>query len=499
MPKIVIKEIDASTPGSADITSNAVYIPGLMGQRAVDASNNIIERSDKWAHTDFTKPIYFENLSDFLDCIGAKAYQFKTAVNYADIGFTAADDLVALKNILSEDQYNELVQMLGLSEGQEADVIPFIAAYQSDKSYIMAVELLSQGLPIYYHVAGVDSQGNSTSTENADAYNAKAVYDLIEKVIALQEEGPDANPYLDRGYYILRFFTTGGYPVYAASTLAKRICKFAKARTDIVALIDYFDFFELLENGTDILFSTLTAEGGTIDTVSQTGEESSEGSYGAMFAPYATYQPTFAKFDKDADGASTTVKLPASFGYLMAYAQSIRNYPIYYAAAGVSRGVIPDYFATATRITNAQADYYQPRNGAASINAITEVRPYGIRVWGNRTLKDNVNNKELTATSFLNVRLLANEVKRHLYAAARRYTFEQNSDVLWINFKSAVIPILEAMIQNNGITGYRFVRLRTDKKATLKARLYIECVEAVEDFDLTVVLQDAVLNVDEEV
>ena len=47
------------------------------------------------------------------------------------------------------------------------------------------------------------------------------------------------------------------------------------------------------------------------------------------------------------------------------------------------------------------------------------------------------------------------------------------------------------MQSGDGIYGYRFIKQSTSKKARLKARLKIVPVEAVEDFDLEVMLTDS--------
>jgi hypothetical protein len=83
-----------------------------------------------------------------------------------------------------------------------------------------------------------------------------------------------------------------------------------------------------------------------------------------------------------------------------------------------------------------------------------------------------------------------------MYEASRKYTFEQNTETLWINFQSYITPLLDRMQSGNGILGYTFVKQKTDAKARLKAKLTIIPVEAVEDFDLHVELADS-LNVSE--
>lgn len=564
MPKITIKEVDYSTPGNAEITSNAVYIPGLMGTFTDPKITKVVDTS---------KIVRYDTVSAFKKDIGDQPYVFEDAVAYNEI--LKISDLDTIKNTyttpvldpttgkptIGEDgepvttvgiEYTEALDYLGLLSTSTTSP-NFINKNDVDKSYVMAVELLSQGIPVYYQIivntsnsvteADVTNQVNqkvkeyliASGTEEDDITSEminnyperpKMLSDALAKANASSIVIPEGStksaavvnsiyntlgnmfdnetsPLSDMGTYVLKFVTSGGYPTFNKNGLATRMCEFAKNRTDLVSLIDYFPYYEKLEGGTDTLFEVVS-NWNNVSTVS--GAESDLYTYGSMFTPYAIYEPTSINLSAvrtidengiEQDGASSTITMPASFGYLMAFATAVKSYPTYYAVAGVARGSIPHFSAFQTIISNKQADEYQPRNGKTSINAITTVQPYGVKIWGNRTLKNNTGNGELVATSFLNIRILANEVKRYLYAAARRYTFEQNSDVLWINFKSMLVPQLEAMIQNNGITGYRFVRLKTTKKATLKAKIILECVEAVEDFELEVALVDAVLDIEE--
>ena len=99
---------------------------------------------------------------------------------------------------------------------------------------------------------------------------------------------------------------------------------------------------------------------------------------------------------------------------------------------------------------------------------------------------------QLTASSFLNIRQLCIDIKKTLYRAARRFSFEPNSDALWVNFKGAITPLLEDMKANQGIKGYQVIKVNSNKKALLVARIKIVPIEAVEDFDLTVELADSI-------
>jgi phage tail sheath protein FI len=134
----------------------------------------------------------------------------------------------------------------------------------------------------------------------------------------------------------------------------------------------------------------------------------------------------------------------------------------------------------------------QPRSNSIAINAITNINPYGLTIWGNRTLKPVEEN--LVATNFLNIRNLISDIKKTCYRAARKATFEQDTDVLWINFKSDIAKLLDRMKSGYGISGYKIVRdydhEKSAENATLCAKIVIYPTYAVEDFYITVILRD---------
>jgi hypothetical protein len=98
---------------------------------------------------------------------------------------------------------------------------------------------------------------------------------------------------------------------------------------------------------------------------------------------------------------------------------------------------------------------------------------------------------DLVAHHFLNIRQLCTTIKKQLYVACRRFTFDPNSDTLWFNFVNAITPTLDLMKADQGIKDYKVLKVFTDKKATLKAKIRIIPIEAVEDFDIEVSLEDS--------
>jgi hypothetical protein len=96
---------------------------------------------------------------------------------------------------------------------------------------------------------------------------------------------------------------------------------------------------------------------------------------------------------------------------------------------------------------------------------------------------------------FLNIRQLCTTIKKQLYVACRQFTFDPNSDLLWINFVNAIKPTLEKMRADQGIKGYKITKVANNKKALLTARIRIVPIEAVEDFDISIYLEDSLTGI----
>lgn len=192
-------------------------------------------------------------------------------------------------------------------------------------------------------------------------------------------------------------------------------------------------------------------------------------------------------------------EIDAGKAYILAYLNSIKTNPEWLAIAGSKRGLIPGDKdkITVGFMSESDIDGMQPdgkTEGEAAINPIVEMNPWGVRIWGNRTAYvSQADDKGLTASSFANIRILLCDLKKRLYKAARKYQFEQNSDVLWVNFQAEVNSLLEEMVHSYGIAGYRWFREETKDRAKIAARLQIIPVEAVEDFDLTIELTDSLI------
>lgn len=213
------------------------------------------------------------------------------------------------------------------------------------------------------------------------------------------------------------------------------------------------------------------------------------------------------------------ITLDAGQAYILAFLNNVaQGRAEWLAIAGSTRGAIPgsyevDGFLKEEEIDNMQLRTYDSTNPIA-INPIVNMNPWGTRIWGNRTCLPNTNvttddkvadstnsnvakspTDQLVASSFANIRIAICDIKKAIYKAARRYQFEQNTDVLWVNFTSSVNSLLEEMKSSYGIVGYRWKRdSANEQRGELRAILQITPIEAVEDYAITIELKDSLDN-----
>lgn len=532
MPKITINERDLTRAGVNQLETNAVYIPGYAVMGPIN------------------EPTLCETLDEFKAIFGEKPYRFKNqqtfagSVSHASTDYVfEADDYERSYIYAYETLYRGLpviyTRIFNVGE-ENANLTKFTAKkiVQENTLTLKAKQPGEYGKNIYYKVTdkGAVAEGkNHTYTleigRNADlnlgisaisaesftlAFDPTLVnanvkyYNTLEskivdfewdKNIANNAELPatveavqlaldasddeftvsdfyvaiadDLENLKSKGTYpALKFVTTGAYPSFETTAeIDAKLLSVASSRGDCVALIDHIPDSK----------RELTGNGSVIEAVE--GKTYTKPEYGAMFTPAGIY----------ANQVTQNVIMVASFGYIIAYAVSVQSNPTWLAAAGAQRGKVSNLVKELAKgnLTDAVIDVYQARNSKASINPITEIKPYGELVWGNRTLKNNQAEGGLTAQSFLNIRSLLCDLKKVIYTTCKGLTFEQNSDILWINFKAGIVPLLDQMVNGNGLRDYEIKRKKSDVKGQLKATIRLYAIEAVEDFDITIELSDA--------
>ena len=415
---------------------------------------------------------------------------------------------VMLKSVNTDEKHYQLTiklaasNELGISEKVEAfDFVLDETKANSSKIYykyiasdIIDIEWKVESTPSVEFTKTL-SLPSDINYETSDEFNVTDIYKAFMN--SCEAENSKLYTLMDKGEYQIKFLTLGAYPSFEFGldttgtgsietyNIFDNLIETAAKRGDCIALVDHTNNpTRTLQTTAGSVYANLSAYVKNSLTITRKGGDSEDGyTYGAMFTPYATYRLSTQN--------NAQYILPASFGYLSAFAASTQTNPNWYAVAGVSRGVPSGLIGLSQNITNAIADLYQPRNNVA-INCITNIKPYGYTIWGNRTLKNNSADGDLKALSFLNIRVLTCDLKKTLYQACKRYTFENNTDITWLNFKSQIEPVLAKMLSGNGIASYQIIKVATTKKATIEAIIRLVPIEPVEDWFITIELTDGV-------
>lgn len=341
----------------------------------------------------------------------------------------------------------------------------------------VAVTAPEEGKVVKFAVVGVE--GESAEAPVVETSKLNYLYEQFATLFDKLE---------DKGQYSVKYITSGGYPTYFVGdeTVALSMMNVAALRGDAIAIIDHeYDISRPL---------TYKDPKSIYYAVNKTFKSQEDATYAAMFTPYGQYSLTRV--------GSKTI-MPASFGYLKSLATAIKTSPNWLAMAGVSRGQVPGYTPIDGDpiITNVIAENYQPKQAdgeginTIGINAITNIRPYGQCIWGNRTLA-------MTPSlggepkNFLNTRNMISDIKKLAYTTAKELMFEQNSDSLWVRFKAGVSPLLDQLKSGNGLSNYKIIKGTTHYDGTQLARNELAAViriypmYAVEYFEITVVVSD---------
>ena len=484
MPKVKIVERDLTGSLQLGTESNIVYIPGCG--------------------TEETKPFLVNSIYELEE----NEYYKEEKIDKTDLSYKLMRRLLQLGMPV-------LYQLFTASSSEDSYVVgKFTTLIEDNKFTINDVEytigeneVTSEGSETALPIVNGEVELETVEIEQ-EQVKVVALIDFVHNIVeynvrkkaqhSLNNITADVWKVLqDRSIYDVRFLTAGGHPeaVNAADML-----NCATMRGDCVALIDHEK--ELTDSGVSAVRAFFNALGGNIVRKEIFGNisELETSAFGAGFTPWFKTEP--GTLDEE------SIEVPASFGYLFAYARMIQNAPSWWAAAGSFRGLIPELKEPLKQYTNAEVEILQGRasdyeveldepydNVGIAINPIALVNPFGYIVWGNRTLITNEPDSNsvgnLKATSFLNVRNCISLINKKAYDASRKYTFEQNSDVLWLNFKAEITPLLDQMQTNRGILGYRIDRVETNKRARVGAKIRIIPIEGVEDYEIEIDLQNS--------
>ena len=348
----------------------------------------------------------------------------------------------------------------------------------------------------------VKTQVDATSTWDASddqvyfkKLSGTTIKDMYNALSSMVYDTSQQDRLVDKGNYSIKYITSGGYPVYEYNNgeLVTKMKRLAYERGDCVALIDHTFMPERNMNidQPDSLYNAVTHDASFTS--------SPESSYAAMFTPWCKYtRITSDVVSSNSDVTPVTeIKMPASFAYLTSLADSIKTYANWMAVAGVTRGMVQHLASDGiiTDIPNGVADKMSTEdNSGIYINPITNVRPYGNVIWGNRTLLKNEDKTSTQATSFLSIRNLISDIKKLCYTVCRRLTFEPNSNQLWTNIQAGIMPTLDRMQSGYGISGYQLAINKEHpeygRHATFCFKIILYPVYPVERFYVNVILRD---------
>lgn len=164
-------------------------------------------------------------------------------------------------------------------------------------------------------------------------------------------------------------------------------------------------------------------------------------SYAGMFWPWIQVFDSINDIDE---------WVPPSAAFVRAAAITDETTDPWYAAAGTTRGVIPEAVGIELTLTKGDRDYVyesQPR-----VNPIANFTKYGVTVWGNATLLGTP-----TALDRINVRRLMLYLEKAIATSVMGLVFEQDDVKTWRRFKNLVTPILNDIENREGIVNYRVV------------------------------------------
>lgn len=449
--RIIINEIDETTPPVVESITDIVYVPGFAVKCTVNNDTyTVAEADEKYRDT----AVLFKNVDDFITAFGDMPYYF------------------------ADNTY--------------------------DYSYEYAKSLLTAGLPVLFE-AIYTSVVTKTAQEQTTTITAdkQAFLNKLKTAETISTDGFYSR-LADKGMYEFKYLTSGGWPIFDHvipsdksnwNTIAKEMIKCATSRGDCIALIDHNEDTNntLPLTGENSIYAGMKAFADYVNELNSEASLTYNMSTAAFFTPWATYGIAHYIKDMKNEGKTkqeTTIDFAPSYAYLRALAASINTNASWLAIAGVTRGIVPDLKAlnTSKILTNAIADSYQDANAKISLNAITEIRDYGKCIWGNRTARDNT--KGSTATSFLNIRNLMCEVKKEAYKSAMRCLFEQDTEILWVNFTAPIRALLDYMMSNQGISNYKIIRKTTTDKTKMACAIRLYPIYALESIEIDVVLTE---------
>jgi hypothetical protein len=511
MPKIVIREFDKTTAAGAAYANFSVVVPGFYS--AVDNKDN------KTGAFAFDENGVYEcnNQKEFKTKIGlVSPLDHKVADASAPERAEGWDD----RRALTEAQFDELVtsgQLYkadtytegSIGECRDENYEYTEASADLKSTYVFKEHEDDADADTYTKFMKLEDPGTDELYE--DHYGNQIAYELLGlgytvlyKRIASSEYLAQSEwwaPLRDKTLYDFRYIISG--LINGNAAVYKNMVDLAEFKPENVS----FDIVSPTSHGRGDCVALLdideseykgrTQETAITNILAFAKSNVPTSKYAAVFAPAVKYAKgglsEFATFDNQ--------WFPASFHYLACAARSSERFSEWYANAGYTRGV-SDYTieAVSGKFGEAAVNMFQKRSSDPDNNVVLAINPIiNLRgtyyLWGNRTTfalgAKDTDDGDLKASHFLNIRQLCSSIKKKVYVACRQITFDPNSNALWTKFCNSIKPLLEKMKADQGIADYKILKVKNNRKAFLSVIIRIVPIEAVEDFDISIYLEDS--------
>jgi hypothetical protein len=168
----------------------------------------------------------------------------------------------------------------------------------------------------------------------------------------------------------------------------------------------------------------------------------------------------------------------------------------WFPPAGVTRATArvvkrPDYEIGSVILNEWQND------NTSRVNPIMKLKQYGYVIYGQYTTLEAIDLYTHSALESLNVRLIADVVKKKIFDVCLNLAFDPNTATLWLKFYAQMDEFLRYMKYNEGVYDYRIVMdestVTTDDINHLKCpgKVYIAPTRTAEFFDIDFIITEA--------
>lgn len=208
-------------------------------------------------------------------------------------------------------------------------------------------------------------------------------------------------------------------------------------------------------------------------------------SYAALYWPWVRQNDPLT---------NTTIEVPVEGHMMGLFARSDTESEVWFAPAGLNRGVLRNVLGVAYKSTQGERDELYSNQ----VNPIASFKDGGVVVWGQKTLTPKP-----SALDRVNVRRLLGYMKESLRDTAKFLLFEPNDKRTWEAFKRFSVPFLTTIQQGRGLYDFLVVCDETTNTPAvidanqMVAKIFIKPTKAVEFLEINYIVTGSGANFEE--